>query len=142
MIGVIEDNAYRLLSMPEISAVLTVNSGLAYEAPYFGKHVHALAPLPVRIAWRGVAPDSGSHASLNDVVLMHASLNDVVLMHASLNDVVLTPDFWRTVLAPHVRVSPADGMRLSPKPNRLRIALDSFWNYQEIDTDRIPPRPG
>jgi hypothetical protein len=29
-------------------------------------------------------------------------------------------------------------MRLRPKPNRLRIALDSFWNYQEIDTDRIP----
>jgi hypothetical protein len=29
-------------------------------------------------------------------------------------------------------------MRLRPKPNRLRIALDSFWNFQEIDTDRIP----
>jgi hypothetical protein len=33
-------------------------------------------------------------------------------------------------------------MRLPPKPNRLRIALDSFWNFQEIDTDRIPGRPG
>jgi hypothetical protein len=51
---------------------------------------------------------------------------------------VLTPDFWRIVLAPHARVTAADGMRLRPKPNRLRIALDSFWNYQEIDTDRIP----
>jgi hypothetical protein len=29
-------------------------------------------------------------------------------------------------------------MRLPVKPNRLRIALDSFWNYQQIDTDRIP----
>jgi hypothetical protein len=118
VIGVIEDNVYRMLSVPQISAVLTVNSGLAHEAPYFGKQVHALAPSPIRLAWRGAAPDAGRHASLDDIVL--------------------TPDFWRTVLAPHTRVTPADGMRLRPKPNRLRIALDSFWNYQEIDTDRIP----
>jgi len=118
VIGVIEDNVYRMLSLPQITAVLTVNSSLAYEAPYFGKQVHALAPLPMRPAWRGAEPDAGSHASLDDVVL--------------------TPDFWRAVLAPHTRVSAADGMRLRPKPNRLRIALDSFWNYQEIDTDRIP----
>jgi hypothetical protein len=58
--------------------------------------------------------------------------------HVSLDDVVLTPDFWRKVLAPYVRVTPVDGMRLRPKPNRLRIAMDSFWNYQQIDTDRVP----
>jgi hypothetical protein len=51
---------------------------------------------------------------------------------------VLTPDFWRIVPAPYAQVAAADGMRLPPKPNRLRIVLDSFWNYQEIDTDRIP----
>ena len=61
--------------------------------------------------------------------------------HAALDDLVLTPDFWRTVLAPHTRVTPMDGMRLPPKPNRLRIALDSFWSYQQIDTDRIPRPP-
>jgi hypothetical protein len=44
VIGVVEDNVYRMLSLPQISAVLTVNSGLAHEAPYFGKPVHALAP--------------------------------------------------------------------------------------------------
>jgi hypothetical protein len=43
-------------------------------------------------------------------------------------------------LAPHTPVTKADGFRLSAKPNRLRIALDSFWNFQEIDTDRVPPR--
>jgi hypothetical protein len=118
VIGVIDDNVYRMLSLPQISAVLTVNSGLAHEAPYFGKRVHALAPLSIRLAWRGAAPDETAHASLDDVVL--------------------TPDFWRVVLAPHTSVTPTDGMRLRPKPNRLRIALDSFWNYQEIDTDRIP----
>jgi hypothetical protein len=37
VIGVIEDNVYRMLSLPQISAVLTVNSGLAHEAPYFGR---------------------------------------------------------------------------------------------------------
>ncbi|MDR3534584.1 MAG: hypothetical protein P4L90_28980 [Rhodopila sp.] len=118
----IEDNVYRMLSLPQIGGVLTVNSGLAHEARYFGKPVHALAPQPIRPAWRGAAPDAGSHASLDDVVL--------------------TPDFWRIVLAPHTSVTPADGMRLRPKPNRLRIALDSFWNYQEIDTDRIPRPAG
>jgi hypothetical protein len=123
VLGVIDDNIYRMMAQPQISAVLTVNSGVAYEAPYFGKRVHALAPLTVRPAWRGAAADAASHASLDDVVL--------------------TPDFWRTVLAPHTCVTASDGMRLRPKPNRLRIALDSFWNYQQIDTDRIPrPMPG
>jgi hypothetical protein len=41
-----------------------------------------------------------------------------------------------------VPVTEPDGMRLRAKPNRLRIAFDSFWNYQQIDTDRIPPPPG
>lgn len=118
VIGVIEDNVYRMLSLPQISAILTVNSGLVHEAPYFGKRVHALAPSPVRLAWRGAMPAADTHASMDDAVL--------------------TPDFWRLVLAPHAPVTAADGMRLRAKPNRLRIALDSFWNYQEIDTDRIP----
>ncbi len=116
------DNIYRLMSLPQITAVLTVNSSIAYEAPYFGKHVHTLAPLPIRLGWRGAADGSN--------------------LYASLNDQVLSVDFWRRVLAPHMPVSEPDGMRLPPKPNRLRIALDSFWNFQEIDTDRIPGRPG
>jgi hypothetical protein len=122
VLGVIDDNIYRMMALPQISAVLTVNSGIAQEAPYFGKRVHALAPLPIRPAWRGAEVDAGSHASLDDVVL--------------------TPDFWRVVLEPHVPVTAPDGMRLRPKPNRLRIALDSFWNYQQIDTDRIPREAG
>jgi len=51
---------------------------------------------------------------------------------------LLMPDFRRVVLAPHAAVSPPDGARLPDKPNRLRIAPDSFWKFQEIDTDRIP----
>lgn len=118
VLGVIDDNIYRMIALPQVAAVLTVNSGIAHEAPYFGKKVHALAPLAIRPAWRGSVPDDVSHAALGDVVL--------------------TPDFWRVALAPHANVTAADGMRLPPKPNRLRIALDSFWNYQQIDTDRIP----
>jgi hypothetical protein len=116
--GVIADNLYRMLALPQVSAVLTVNSSIAYEAGYFGKIVHALAPLPIRLAWRGDAVDPA--------------------VYVSLNDQVLTADFWRAMLAPHVPVTSPDGVRLAPKPNRLRIALDSFWNYQQIDTDRIP----
>ena len=116
--GVIGDNLYRMLAMPQVSAVLTVNSSIAYEAGYFGKTVHALAPLPLRLTWRGDALDPAAYLSLDDQVL--------------------TPDFWRLVLAPYTAVTPADGMRLPPKPNRLRIALDSFWNFQQVDTDRIP----
>ncbi len=122
VIGVVNDNAYRMMALPQVSAILTVNSGVAYEAPYFGKRVHTLAPLQMRLAWRGGEQDAGTHASLDDVVL--------------------TPDFWRAVLAPHTKVSALDGVRLRPKPNRLRIALDSFWNFQEIDTDRIPRPAG
>jgi hypothetical protein len=121
MLGVIDDNIYRMMALPQVAAVLTVNSGVALEAPYFGKRVHTLAPMTVRPAWRDAEAEAGAHASLGDVVL--------------------TPDFWRTVLTPYAAVTPADGMRLPPKPNRLRIALDSFWNYQQIDTDRIPPHP-
>jgi hypothetical protein len=122
MLGVVNDNVYRMMALPQISAILTVNSGVAYEAPYFGKRVHTLAPLQMRLGWRGGTPDAA--------------------LHASLDDVVLTPDFWRSMLAPHMPVSATDGMRLRPKPNRLRIALDSFWNFQQIDTDRVPRATG
>jgi hypothetical protein len=120
--GVVRDNTYRLMSLPQIAAVLTVNSSIAFEAPYFGKRVHTLAPLPIRLGWRDT--------------------EDGPNLYASLNDRVLSVDFWRQVLAPHTPVTEPDGMRLPPKPNRLRIALDSFWNFQEIDTDRIPGRAG
>ncbi len=129
VIGVTGDNLYRLLSLPQVTAVLTVNSSAAYEVPYFGQQVHALAPLPLRLAWRGDVAVSGHCAARG------------MDRHASLDDRVLTADFWRSVLAPHCAISPRDGVRLAPKPNRLRIALDSFWNFQEIDTDRIPARP-
>ncbi|HVY14407.1 MAG TPA: hypothetical protein VHB27_04215 [Rhodopila sp.] len=117
-LGTINDNIYRLMAQPQIEAVLTVNSGVAVEAPYFGKRVHTLLPQPTVLAWRNETARPGAHLGIDDFVL--------------------TPDFWRIVLAPHAKVTVPDGFRLPPKPNRLRIALDSFWNYQQVDTDRIP----
>lgn len=119
--GVVRDNLYRLLALPQIGAILTVNSSAAYEAPYFGKRVHTLVPLPLRLGWRGAAEQPG--------------------LYASVNDRMLSVDFWRAMLLPHTPVSEPDGAVLPPKPNRLRIALDSFWNFQEVDTDRVPGRP-
>jgi hypothetical protein len=119
-LGVTRDNLYRLLALPQIAAVLTVNSSAAYEAGYFGKPVYHLGPLPLHLAWRGDPAGEGRHVSVDDRVM--------------------TVDFWRTVLSPYTPIGRMDGHRLTPKPNRLRIALDSFWNYQEIDTDRIPAR--
>jgi hypothetical protein len=121
VVGVTRDNLYRLMSLPQIAAILTVNSSAAYEAPYFNKPVRRLAPLPIGLGWRGALDETD--------------------LYASLNDRVLTVDFWREVLAPFTPVTASDGVLLPPKPNRLRIALDSFWNFQEIDTDRIPGRP-
>ena len=120
MLGVTDDNIYRLLAIPEISTILTVSSSVAYEAAYFGKEICTLAPLPIRLGWHGCEPSSD--------------------IHASLDDVMLSIDFWRMVLEPHTPVTARDGVRLAPKPNRLRIALDSFWNFNEIDTDRVPAR--
>lgn len=118
LLGTIGDNLYRMLALPQIAAILTANSSTAYEAPYFAKCVHALAPLPLRPLWRGAEADADGHWTLDAQALM--------------------PDFWRLVLAPHAAVTPPDGAVLPAKPNRLRIALDSFWDYQAIDTDRIP----
>lgn len=117
-IGATNDNVYRMLTQPQVTSVLTVNSSVAYEAGYFGKRVHTLAPLQMRIAWHGEKCEADTYASIDDQVFC--------------------ADFWRVVLGPHTKVGPCDGARLPPKPNRLRIARDAFWNFQEVDTNRIP----
>jgi hypothetical protein len=118
LFGTVDDNLYRMLAMPEVTGVLSVSSSAAYEARYFGKTVYTLGRLPIRLGWRAMSLEADRHAALDDIVL--------------------SVDFWRHILAPYAAVSAPDGMRLAPKPNRLRIALDSFWNFQQIDTDRVP----
>lgn len=120
----ISDNVYRLLASPRLCTVLSVNSSVAEEAVFFDKTTIYLAPKPIEVAWRGEA---------------HA-----LTRHASIDDIFLSADFWRGVLAPSMPVTPLDGTRLPAKPNRLRLALSAFWNYQEIDSDLVPrtPLPG
>jgi hypothetical protein len=117
-LGATADNVYRTMTQPQVTAVLTVNSSVAYEAAYFNKRIHMLVPLQIRIAWRDEQSQPDTYASMDNQVFCG--------------------DFWRQVLRPHTPVSPSDGARLPPKPNRLRIARDAVWNFQEIDTDRIP----
>ncbi|HTW71064.1 MAG TPA: hypothetical protein VME47_14335, partial [Acetobacteraceae bacterium] len=120
VLAMTEDNVYRLLAQPEISGVLSVNSSSAYEARYFGKQVHTLAPWPFDPIWRDEPVNLESYISLDGSVF--------------------SVDFWRLALRAHANVGSLTGVRLPPKPNRLRIAHDSFWNFNEIDTDRIPRR--
>jgi hypothetical protein len=114
---------YRLLADPSVGRVLTVNSSVAYEAPFFGKPVTTLLPLPAQIAWRGEPATPGTHVTVGDAFL--------------------ATDFWRDALAPYARVSPHDGRRLAPKPNRLRVALDVAWGHERTNQpaphlDRAP----
>ncbi|HUN40657.1 MAG TPA: hypothetical protein VMU81_10230 [Acetobacteraceae bacterium] len=120
-LAVTEDNVYRLLAQPEISGVLSVNSSSVYEARYFDKQIHTLAPMPAHPVWREDVVQPGSYLSVDDFLF--------------------SVDFWRLALRGRATVSSLTGVRLPPKPNRLRIAHDSFWNFNELDTDRIPRRP-
>jgi hypothetical protein len=87
MFGVINDNIYRLLALPQIEAVLTVNSGVAVEARYFGKRVHTLLPHAISLAWFGDArPEASRHRRFR-----------------------ADAGFWRMVLAPWAGVSAPDG---------------------------------
>jgi hypothetical protein len=114
-----ETPIYQLLADPAIGRVLTVNSSVAYEAPFFDKPVTNMLPLPVQVAWRGDPLRRG--------------------MHATIGDAFLNTDFWRGLLAPYAPVSAVDGYRLARKRNRLRVALGEFWGFR--DPDVAAPRP-
>lgn len=109
---VTEDNFYRLISHDNLTGVAALSSSCVLEARYFGKKGHYLLPdyTPQRftVGQRGVTID----------------------------DAVICPDFWRDVLAPSpCPITPKDGLRLPPKPNRFRQQLRSAWSYNQIDTD-------
>ncbi len=109
----VTDNVYHLFAQDEVTRVVSLNSSAAIEARYFGKRVTLLIPPVIEVGYRG---GTGSP-------------------YWSLDHRLLDPDFWRQALAPLVPTTPPDGFRHAPKPNRLRIALHSFWGFQQIDTD-------
>ena len=107
-------NVYGYLSLPEIEAVMTLSSSVGVEAPYFGVKTHFLLRDPVPRCIN--ADDDRSH-------------------YIGIQSAFLNPDFWREILNPLGSVSPVDGTIVPFKPNRLRISIRSFWNFNEIDTD-------
>lgn len=112
---VVTDNVYYLLAQDAVARVLTLNSSSGIEAQYFGKEAVFLMPPVLELAYRGDRPRPG--------------------VMWTLADSFLNMDFWREVLAAWVPVTPKDGYSHPPKPNRLRTALRSFWNFNQFDTD-------
>lgn len=107
-------NVYGYMALPEIATIGTVSSSVGVEAPYFGVDARFILsnPVPLRRA-DGDAQDA----------------------YVGVEDAFLTTDFWRDVLEPVVAVTDKDGCHVPKKPNRLRISMRAFWNFNEIDTD-------
>ena len=86
------------------------------EAAFFGKRTHYVYSPATEVRYRGDAADGG---------------------HWSVHSEFLAPDLWRDLLAPVVAATGKDGDVAPAKPNRLRIALQSFWGYDQIDADTL-----
>ncbi len=107
-------NVYGYLSLPEIRTIGTVSSSVGVEAGYFGVKAEFLLGSPVKRRLKAEDPADG---------------------YSGILDAFLAPDFWRRLLAPLTEVTAPDGIAVPFKPNRLRTAMRSFWNFNEIDTD-------
>ena len=107
-------NAYGFLASPEVTKLVTMSSSVGVEAPYFDIPTHFLLRRPMEQRITETDPPEG---------------------FIGIEDAFMAPDFWRTTLAPIVSVSAKDKLTVPRKPNRLRIALRSFWNFNQIDTD-------
>lgn len=113
-VRLVKGNVYGYLSIPEVSLVATVSSSVGVEASYFGVANRFLLRAPLALRRSEADPPEG---------------------YVGVRDAFLNPDFWREILAPVTEVTPPDGLRVPFKPNRLRISIRSFWNFNEIDTD-------
>ena len=92
-----------------------MRSSTVTEAGYFGKRADYVFQPPFRFARDGALPQGREYVGL---------YNDY-----------LAPDFWRGILSGVMETTPEDDMRVPEKPNRLRLSLREFWNFNEIDTD-------
>jgi hypothetical protein len=119
---VTELDFYELICHPDVAAIVAISSGTCQEAPYFGKEGIHLSHCATPCLWHGDSTGSEGWWSIYDDFLV--------------------PDFWRDVLNPIMKVTPADGDRPSPKPNRLRIALREFWGYAGIDPKMLVMQSG
>ena len=111
----IEANFYTLCATDAITRVAAMSSSTVTEAGYFGKRADYVFQPPFRFARDGALPQGREYVGL---------YNDY-----------LAPDFWRGILSGVMETTPEDDMRVPEKPNRLRLSLREFWNFNEIDTD-------
>lgn len=107
-------NVYGFMSLPQITTVGTISSSVGVEASYFGVRTEFLLGSPLTRRITEADPADG---------------------YVGIFDACLAPDFWRKLLSTLLPVTEPDGITIPFKPNRLRIGMRSFWNFNEIDTD-------
>ena len=110
----VQGNTYAYLALPEVTRVVTISSSTGVESRYFGVNTSSFLgdPVPLRI---GDSYDKDAYIGVFDAFL--------------------TTDFWRDVLNPVLPVTQVDGAAVPAKPNRLRISMQEFWGFNQIDTD-------
>lgn len=111
----IEANFYTLCASDAITRVAAMSSSTVTEAGYFGTEAEYVFKPPFRFALDGAMPEPGEYVGLYNHYL--------------------APDFWRGILGDVMATTPTDGITVPEKPNRLRLSLREFWNFNEIDTD-------
>lgn len=107
-------NVYGYMALPEIKTIGTISSSVGVEASYFGLDARFIMPPPVPLRRR----DTDSSDA-----------------YVGVYDAFLQTDFWRDILSPILPVTAPDGCVIPQKPNRLRISMRAFWNFNEIDSD-------
>ena len=116
---VVNNNFYFLMSHENIEAVYSISSSTSIEAQYLGKQGYHLTDYPFRFT-----------EEFNDAEFKIGSFITV-------DDVIFSADFWRKILNPLVNTTPATGVTIPKKPNRIRTSLRSFWGFNFVDTDII-----
>ncbi|ABC23437.1 hypothetical protein [Rhodospirillum rubrum] len=106
----VDANVYHLLAQPEVSTVCALNSSVLVEAELFGKDAIWLAP-PLYHYGDEFPADARFGAA---VPLTSAWCN---------------PDFWSALRGE----KPDESVALTPRPNRLRRALNADWGFSSMD---------
>lgn len=117
--NLVNKNFYYLMSHDNIEAVYSISSSTSFEAKYFEKKGFHFAHYPFKFVeiWTEEEFKKGSFFTIDSVFF--------------------SVDFWRYALSPLVETSDFTGIRLPPKPNRIRTSLRNFWGFNFVDTDII-----
>jgi hypothetical protein len=119
--GLTTANFYELLCCENLKRVISLSSSTSTEAKYFLKNAEFLFKSPFDIFYAGDAFKPGFDS------------------YFSIKDSYYGREFWADLLDglnfPGLRAAPIKPACLPVKPNRTRIALKSFWGYNQVDTD-------